>query len=270
MTAIAEFSAVGSTDFQALVEAHTGHLKFSSAQDAKDSLCRRIREIEIRAEQLASRQYAPVEGDVGGRLHACARNLIEQLEQEKREIDSHKTYEHIDAKYARIDMSFMRRRRQPRQYDCPLPHFGLFSFTDPACVLEASNQHVLLKPAVLLRWWSDLTEKLVSQARGHCARRRLEKATFGLKADFGAALIGGSFDDQVRRQIRQAEPDFEELYLVAEAPDWAYSLEVVRPKPLAIADPLVVGRNGEYFWLVALFDLTSSEEYIRREFCCKV
>lgn len=55
---------------------------------------------------------------------------------------------------------------------------------------------------------------------------------------------------------------FDELFFVAEIPDWEPLVETTIPA----ADPLLIGRKENNYWLIAAFDLTDTEKYINQEF----
>lgn len=67
---------------------------------------------------------------------------------------------------------------------------------------------------------------------------------------------------EVKDQIEAVRGEFQEIYVWAEVPEWKLNVEVL---PRA-SDPLVVGFDGRESWLIAAFDLTPVEEYIKREF----
>lgn len=67
---------------------------------------------------------------------------------------------------------------------------------------------------------------------------------------------------EVKEQIEAVRGEFQEIFVWAEVPEWKLNVEVM-PRQ---SDPLVVGFDGRESWLIAAFDLTPVEEYIRREF----
>lgn len=67
----------------------------------------------------------------------------------------------------------------------------------------------------------------------------------------------GVLPDLVRRKIMSAQTEFEKIYIVAEA-NWEEKSEIKK-------DPLVIGWDGAHAWLIAAFDLTTLENYIKSE-----
>lgn len=74
--------------------------------------------------------------------------------------------------------------------------------------------------------------------------------------------FSGVLPDEILDRLPAWQQLFHEVYFVAEAADWAVS---VAPVPQFNADPLVIGRITDDFWLLDKFDMTSSEEYVARE-----
>lgn len=88
--------------------------------------------------------------------------------------------------------------------------------------------------------------------------KELDK-TISIRAEFK-----GFIPQDVRKEIALVErlQLFKEIYIIADVSEWEID-ETATPNK----DPLVVGYDGKFYWLIASFDTTSIEEYIRAEFC---
>ena len=53
---------------------------------------------------------------------------------------------------------------------------------------------------------------------------------------------------------------FQEIFLLAETPHW--DVKLLEPVRIPLSDPLVVGYDGQKFWLITAFDMTSLEQHI--------
>lgn len=77
------------------------------------------------------------------------------------------------------------------------------------------------------------------------------------------AHYSGAMPDSTREKIHSwldrgpAEPRFDEIYIVAEAPSESWEVKLI-PK----ADPLVVGVSGGVLWLIDAFDLSPCERAV--------
>jgi len=68
----------------------------------------------------------------------------------------------------------------------------------------------------------------------------------------------GLIPQPVKEKIQEAKEHFQEIYILTEVADW----KLERPK----RDPLVVGFAGDSLWLIADYDTTPTEEYVKMEF----
>ena len=69
---------------------------------------------------------------------------------------------------------------------------------------------------------------------------------------------------EVEKKIEHFQFLFDEMFFVAEIPDWKHdSLEIVS---VPAGDPLLIGRKDSEYRLLAAFDLTDAETYITQEF----
>ncbi len=74
--------------------------------------------------------------------------------------------------------------------------------------------------------------------------------------------LGGVIPETTRAKIRSVEKKFEEIFILAEA-KW----ELSRAPVIAPGDPLVVGWDKDYFWLIDVFDTTPVENLVSQEYC---
>lgn len=246
--------------------------KYQLPEDRVATECERvdaeIARIKNASDAVLKREFKPIEKLAAERITAMRQARIKTLEAKKAEIVSSVTYRDLDADYARIDMSFNSRRMKPGKYGMPRPQFALFDLSNQVCSLSVdSNGGVGASPSDLTTYWSDIVDALKIKAKIKRSKWDAETVIFDLRTEFGL----GRIPDATRDKIKVAQPRFDRLFVVTEAPKWDYKLVVVpKPRPIAIADPLVIGAKGGYFWLVDAFDLTSAEAYIKREFTYSV
>ncbi len=108
-------------------------------------------------------------------------------------------------------------------------------------------------PKDMMNCYGDIFGKLSEIARQ-------TQKTIRLRAQFGMLI-----PKSVKDKIAQVRGQFKEIFIIAEAPHW--DLALTSPSPQR--DPLVVGYDGANYWLIAWFDPTTLEEYIKSEFCVK-
>ncbi|MBX9772566.1 MAG: hypothetical protein K2X29_14410 [Candidatus Obscuribacterales bacterium] len=78
------------------------------------------------------------------------------------------------------------------------------------------------------------------------------------------ATFGHFLPAEVKKKIEHFQFLFDEMFFVAEIPDWQHdSLEIIS---VPAADPLLIGRKGSDYRLLAAFELSDAETYITREF----
>jgi hypothetical protein len=90
--------------------------------------------------------------------------------------------------------------------------------------------------------------------------REVEKTAF--------ARFTGVIPHSVKQKIKLYQPEFREIVIVAEA---AWDLAKTRKAasmPVS-CDPLIVGWDGDFFWLIDQFDTTSLEQLASDEFAVK-
>lgn len=82
------------------------------------------------------------------------------------------------------------------------------------------------------------------------------------------ARFAGTIPMPVRDRIRQFSHEFREILIVAEA-QWQQVDSVKAIKMPAACDPLVVGWDGDFFWLIDRFDTSTLEQLASDEFAVK-
>lgn len=93
------------------------------------------------------------------------------------------------------------------------------------------------------------------------------KAKQKKKSIYLATEYVGFIPDETRAKIQDAEKQFKDVFIIAEAKHWSLvekkSKQLPRPNR---GDPLVVGFDGVNLWIVDSFDLTSIERLVKTEF----
>ena len=73
------------------------------------------------------------------------------------------------------------------------------------------------------------------------------------------ATFEGLIPLEVKEEIKAVKGQFKDFYIVAEVGKW----ELKKSAPIRQrVDPLLIGHQGDRFWLVAAFDTTPLEKYI--------
>ncbi|MBI4142543.1 hypothetical protein HY480_01565 [Candidatus Uhrbacteria bacterium] len=75
------------------------------------------------------------------------------------------------------------------------------------------------------------------------------------------ARFDGVIPDDVRRMIVGVKEQLKDIRILAEVEHWKIKETEL---PMLNADPLVIGYDGEEFWLLAAFDITPLEEAVRQ------
>ncbi len=113
----------------------------------------------------------------------------------------------------------------------------------------------LMLPDPLLGVYDDVCSRLRDRQRN---RSRNTDNNVELRA---TARFDGVIPDDVRRMIVSAREQFKDIRILAEIEHWQIEETEL---PALNADPLVIGYDGEEFWLLAAFDITPLEEAIRQ------
>lgn len=174
---------------------------------------------------------------------------------------------HCSVKPTAIDMSFLSRRKWSAKDKCAVPQFAIFSTKNPTCVLKYGRYRTNVapwtsEPAVFLQFCGQpIRDVLVNRANYEWGRRgdRLE-VEVSLSTTFSGAM-----PDSTRQLILAAEKAFDNVFIVADAPEWQLQVQQV-PLPVRIGDPLVIGQKGQKFWLLDKFLTTAAEDWALSEF----
>jgi hypothetical protein len=149
------------------------------------------------------------------------------------------------------------------------PRLALFGLESPVCSLRVEgywsdkwfrsewkpySKIYSGMPTELLQYYDDVKQKLYDLCAQH-------KADVTLRCSYS-----GVFPLSTRHKIHDNMDKFKRLYLLTEATDWQVVM-TEKPKPtLELADPLLVGWDGESLWLIDHFELTPIERLIAAEF----
>ncbi|MBX9666765.1 MAG: hypothetical protein K2X93_04060 [Candidatus Obscuribacterales bacterium] len=168
----------------------------------------------------------------------------------------------IDAQFPRIDMSFLEQKRTIPGKSFQMPKFAMFSIDNPKCALSARSTYGHETPASTSTpaIFAKLADLSVLCQYALDQRYRYGYHSLEVKAE---ATFKGAIPATVRAVLVDAKKTFQQVYLVNE-PEWTVD-EVAIPFVPPV-DPLVIGFRDGIFWLIASFDTTPAEEYIRREF----
>lgn len=82
------------------------------------------------------------------------------------------------------------------------------------------------------------------------------------------ARFSGVIPDSVRARIKQCEGEFSQMIIVAEA-NWDLGVRRKGMKLPSSCDPLVVGWDGDYFWVVTCFNTSALEQLVADEYAVK-
>jgi len=106
-------------------------------------------------------------------------------------------------------------------------------------------------PKALSACYSDVIARLRKRcARNHSIRLR--------------ARYAGVIPTEAKKKIEKARKVFKKVFIVAEPK--GFSLETKKIAVPLPVDPLIVGWDGNFLWLVGSFDTTPVEEYVKQEF----
>lgn len=257
---------------------------FTAAKATRDSgvIQTEIGEANAEKARLASRHQAavqellPIEAELSKALTNEHNGLSNKLHTEIYQLGLELIDAKLDEAYQRIDMSFMSKRKWSEKHGCALPLFAMFNIDNPRCILEG---HAI--NARQVQQWAIAQPEVLSKLCPQVAKMLQDMALDGLPQwwsrakTISASFVGGIPAD-IRAKISTAKPQFERIYIVTDSPDWnlesfeAQSQNGVHTRlhtpPIPQRDPLVIGEKNGKFWLVAAFDTTPAEEYVRREF----
>lgn len=258
-----------------------------------------IREAK-RKHTRASSNCLPLETDLRTRLDEELKNVLNGsdahsggLLARRNALELEAVSSTFDRYFPRIDMSFLSKRKWSADHQCLLPLFSVFGLEDPVFKLECSIKRrgwgcpvngANISPLLWQYFNFDPLRDAACTAFYSDSAEYFQGATATISARFTGAIPDPvrqlihrwrqPFPGEVERAAQRMEKEriepflhFDAMYIVAEAPSWQISVRPTPPPPLPInGDPLVIGMKNELFWLIACFDTTPAEEYVRREF----
>lgn len=173
----------------------------------------------------------------------------------------------IGQDYPLLNMDFLKMRNKDS-----LPKFAVFTLNEPiayfkttleffsdgrcsSVILDTNCQNLAVVSRYydifkLLRqhlWFESLSSSMV------------KKSWVTLQTKFP-----GIIPANIRNQINEVRPHFDEVVIIAEAPKWEIDGKIIHYPPNP--DPLVVGIKDKFCYLVNSFDVTLLENYIVKEF----
>jgi hypothetical protein len=179
--------------------------------------------------------------------------------------------------YKRLDLTPLRWRTKKG-----LPLLAIFSLTKGVFSIGARTKRSSSTDYWGYRRWRTSTKQVHTPSLPKpvkacfddvCARildlARQKKKTILLSAEFS-----GVVPLEAKQKIAEARKKFKNIFILAEVKDWKIEerkATTVKPEPAPIVhgDPLVVGWDGQGFWLITSFDTTSLECYIEQVHCAK-
>lgn len=145
---------------------------------------------------------------------------------------------------------------------------------DPMSLMDSRQTKVFCGmfpsfPAHITEHYLDVIEMVRRKGRHHEKNASLKASLFA-RQDVEYKLLtqfGGYIPHEVKREIVLAWSSklFQDIFIVSEVCNWQENLVVVSVQ----GDPLVVGYDGYQLWLIAAFDTTTLEEFVKSEFCVK-
>jgi hypothetical protein len=190
-------------------------------------------------------------------------SFVEEVTAKIAVLEVEKRVRHIDAEFPRIDMSFLKQTRPAQKGEIALPKFGLFTLDSAVCQISAvshfhrnQDDSLIVHPKV----FGEIHDFKYLQQSAQWIVVRNRAKSFELKL---TAVFTGAIPPEVKELLSSSSKLFDRIYIVNE-PEWQIQQKLVPFPP--VPDPLVIGMKDGVHWLIASFDTTPSEEYIRREF----
>jgi hypothetical protein len=207
---------------------------------------RRAETVSKELDRLTSKlaDLLPVEAELAARFEfeiACLKADQVALERQ------------LDAKFKRIDMGFMRLNKGK------FPAFAMFDIAQPAeCAVSIDRVHRTSTHRYAAHWTTSCEDPhnlmwTYANLQPLKDEALAEEQDVTIWTDFS-----GVIPDEVRHLINHNQDQFDQMVLVAEVTQWQ--------KSIAAGDPIVIGRVGPLWWLIAKFDTTPFEEYVSKEF----
>lgn len=184
--------------------------------------------------------------------------------------------DHLEGKYPfpRIDLNFLKLRRQQAGIDFPVPLFAVYALKNRSgqFMLSATKQSgwnpMLTLKGAPNEWGAYYAETLRSLEEEAKRRKRRNSRIFEVKVILAASFTGiipAKTRAIIRREQRLWRRRFTELFLVCEVPAWQLDTVVT-----INTDPLLIGKGPGFFCLLDAFDTTTLENYVRSEFTTAV
>jgi len=175
------------------------------------------------------------------------------------QVKSRKMLHEFGKDYKLIDLSFLKMRNKDG-----MPKFAVFGLTNKTCYFKVECTKNDVKFSSNIR--EDFIEKYFADIFERVGKQAIAKMHSYL-SDISVTLLSkfdGLVPEPVRAKINIARPKMDSIYLIKEATNW--SLEQQETKLPPAPDPLIVGVEGEFAFLIERFDLTTLENYVSKEF----
>ncbi len=197
--------------------------------------------------------------------------LKERLERLDKRVGLRQEYPVLHKNFLRSTMSLDLKVDDRRTISCPVPRFMPFSLKSPYAGWQGEENIIILSFNVNnqcdghLREFADVIKNpLVIEKPLTAQKRRFpEFNSLTLLCRFS-----GLIPEHIKQKIREARQDFgEKIFIIAETHPSDWSLEESLPPPRV--DPLVVGIYNNVFYLIADFDTTELEQFVKNEFALR-
>ena len=185
---------------------------------------------------------------IGG-TYGIERDAYEEIRRHNYEVDIM-----MDLGLKKIDMSFLSMTNKDKS-----PAFAVYSLDNPRCYFTVRAFSIgdrMLSPINVCSVSSRIY-KYYEQAMLKNRPRWFMLSRIDYEHRFY-----GLIPDTTKQKIEKCRNKFDEIVIVAEATNWNVK-KVQIPKD---RDPLVIGRKGDDFYLIDVFDITTAEDMVRREF----
>lgn len=179
----------------------------------------------------------------------------------------------VDKRYPRVDMSFLNLSRHYAGLGCAGPRFAIFALDNPRYAVSATVTGranfdaqldgtadgdavpAIVKSTTVLPALKQATTKELLRSVG-IGSPKGKTLTWSFATEFADMLPKSG-----REQINALKVDFDQIYLVAEAPEWQLNQTIQSSCPGK--DVLILAQKGDLFWHVATVSRVSPSEYFR-------
>jgi hypothetical protein len=228
-----------------------------------------LQRIDIRHADAVKRLLLPIEAALKEELDRQTGSMAADLERRLETLYGELAAAKIDERYQRLDMGFLQLCGWSSHYGCALPLFAMIDVRSDLFWLQsraASGRGQIENSSSLPeKLWEQFDfEPLEVVSRKLCEKRLGPKSgsTVSLIARFAGAL-----PRHIRELLSEQVAQFHALYLVVKAPDWNILPHQASLREDADAvtgiSMLVVGRNGDNYWLLTTFDPIGADEYVK-------